>query len=86
MSVERMRDSASAAGRKRAIIRFAIWETIGFVPFILALIWLHLAGPERAEDETTRLTVIATVAFAIYVGILFFVILLPVIKGRANAR
>jgi hypothetical protein len=82
-----MRDGKPEAdARKRAIIRFALWETLGFVPFIGALIWLNLSGPERSEDEAMRLTVIAAVVFAIYVGILFFVILLPVIKGRGNAR
>jgi hypothetical protein len=85
MSVKRMRDGGGDV-RKRAIIRFAILETVGFIPFVLTLIWVHLAGPERPVDEAMRLTVIAAVAFAIYVGILFFVILLPVIKGRADAR
>ncbi len=86
MAVERMREAKGGDARKRAVIRFAIWETVGFVPFILALVWLNLAGPERPGDEAMYLSAIAAAAFAIYVGILFVLILLPVIKGRGNAR
>lgn len=86
MAVERMRDGKPGDARKRAIIRFAIWETVGFVPFILALVWLHLVGPERPGDEAMFLSAIAAGAFAVYVGILFVLILLPVIKGSGNAR
>lgn len=90
MSVRRMRDRESglspAERRRRAILRFALWEAAGFVPLALGLVWIHALGPERPAGEAATITIIAIALFAVYVGVLFVRILAPALREIANAR
>ena len=77
---------ATQDSRRSAVFRFMVWESLGFLPLALVLLWLHVLGPARPEAEALKLTMIAVAIFVIYVGVLFARILLPVLKGSGNAR